>query len=37
VRLCSKEGRLLAVGVALQSGFHFAKDKVGFKYLRVLV
>jgi len=37
VRLCSSEGRLLALGVALQSGLHFVRDKAGFKYLRVLV
>lgn len=36
VRICSEDGRLLAVGVALQSGFHFSSDKVGFKYLRVV-
>jgi len=37
VRVCSQEDDLLAIGVALQSGFHFTKDKVGLKYLRVLV
>lgn len=37
VRLCSQEGGLLAIGVALQSGFHFTKDKAGFRYLRVLI
>ncbi|MBE0477739.1 tRNA pseudouridine(55) synthase TruB [Candidatus Aerophobetes bacterium] len=36
VRFCSEGDELLAVGVALQSGSHFMKDKVGFKYLRVL-
>jgi len=37
VRICSENGDLLAVGVSLQSGSYFVKDKVGFKYLRVLV
>lgn len=37
VRLCSIEGNLLAIGVALQSGYHFTKDKAGLKYLRVLM
>lgn len=35
VTLCSKQGDLLAVAVSLQSGLHFVKDHVGFKYLRV--
>jgi len=37
VRICSKKGDLLAIGVSLQNGFYFAKDRVGFKYLRVLI
>ncbi len=37
VRLCTQEGKLLAVGVSLQEGTHFCQDRVGFKYLRVLV
>ena len=37
VRFCSEKGDLVGVGIALQSGSHFVRDKVGFKYLRVLV
>ena len=37
VRLCTQEGKLLAVGVSLQKGTHFYEDRVGFKYLRVLI
>lgn len=37
VRICSQKGDLLAIGVSLQNGFHFVKDRVGFKYLRVLI
>ena len=36
VRICSEKGDLLAVGVSLQNSSHFVKDRVGFKYLRVL-
>lgn len=37
VRLCAPDGRLLAVAISLQKASHFCKDKVGFKYLRVLI
>lgn len=37
VRLCTQEGKLLAVGISLQKGTHFCQDRVGFKYLRVLI
>jgi tRNA pseudouridine55 synthase len=37
VRLCTQEGKLLAVGISLQEGTHFCEDRVGFKYLRVLI
>ncbi len=37
VRLCAPDGRLLAVAISLQKASHFSKDKVGFKYLRVLI
>ena len=37
VRLCSLDGRLLAVSVSLQNSSHFDKNKAGLKYLRVLV
>jgi tRNA pseudouridine55 synthase len=37
VRLCSQEGKLLAVAISLQAQSHFCKDKIGFKYLRVLI
>jgi tRNA pseudouridine55 synthase len=37
VRLCTPEGKLLAVGISLQKGTHFCQDRVGFKYLRVLI
>ena len=37
VRLCSQEGELLAVAISLQEESHFCKDKIGFKYLRVLI
>ncbi len=37
VRLCTQEGKLLAVGISLQMGTHFCQDTVGFKYLRVLI
>jgi tRNA pseudouridine55 synthase len=37
VRLCSQKGELLAVAKCLQDGTHFFKDKIGFKYLRVLI
>jgi len=37
VRLCDEKGKLLAVAVSLQEGIHFCKDRVGFKYLRVLI
>lgn len=37
VRLCDQEGNLLAVATSLQGGTHFSQEKVGFKYLRVLV
>ncbi len=37
VRLCTQEGKLLAVGISLQEGTHFCQDRVGFKYLRVLI
>jgi tRNA pseudouridine55 synthase len=37
VRICSSGGKLLALGMALQDGLHFSKERVGFKYLRVLV
>lgn len=37
VRLCSKEGNLLSIGMSLQNATHFFKDRVGFKYLKVLV
>jgi tRNA pseudouridine55 synthase len=37
VRLCSQEGELLAVATSLQAQSHFCKDKIGFKYLRVLI
>ncbi len=37
VRLCSQEGKLLAVATSLQAQSHFCKDKIGFKYLRVLI
>ncbi len=36
VRICSQEGQLLAVAVSLQEETHFYRDKIGFKYLRVL-
>ncbi len=36
VRICSQEGQLLAVAVSLQEETHFCRDKIGFKYLRVL-
>ncbi len=37
VKLCTQEGKLLAVGISLQKGTHFCQDRVGFKYLRVLI
>ena len=37
VRLCTPEGKLLAVGISLQEGTHFCGDKMGFRYLRVLI
>ena len=37
VRLCNQEGELLAVAISLQEESHFCKDKIGFKYLRVLI
>jgi tRNA pseudouridine55 synthase len=37
VRLCTQEGKLLAVGVSLQKGTHFCEDRVGFRYLRVFI
>ncbi|MEA3485700.1 MAG: tRNA pseudouridine(55) synthase TruB [Candidatus Aerophobetes bacterium] len=37
VRLCNPEGELLAVATCLQDGTHFFKDRIGFKYLRVLI
>ncbi len=37
VRLCSEEGKLLAVAISLQKGTHFYEDREGFKYLRVLI
>ena len=37
VRLCAPDGRLLAVAISLQKASHFSKDKMGFKYLRVLI
>ncbi len=37
VRLCDQEGRLLAVATSLQGGTHFSQEKMGFKYLRVLI
>jgi len=37
VRLCSQEGKLLAVATSLQDGAHFLEERIGFKYLRVLV
>ncbi len=37
VRLCSQEGELLAVAISLQEESHFCKDKIGFKYLRVMI
>jgi len=37
VRVCSQGGELLAVAKCLQDGTHFFKDRIGFKYLRVLV
>jgi len=37
VRLCNQKGGLLAVAVSLQDGCHFSGERVGFRYLRVLV
>jgi len=37
VRICSEEGKLLAIAKSCQSSSHFVKDQVGFKYLRVFV
>jgi len=37
VRLCNEQGQLLAIATCLQDGTHFFKDRVGFKYLRVLI
>lgn len=37
VRICSEDGELLAIAESCQNSSHFVKEKVGFKYLRVLV
>jgi len=37
VRLCSSDGRLLAVAVSLQNSSHIDRNRAGFRYLRVLI